>query len=177
MPAVGRSHLLYVFLSILTISVEKIKAEYYISITFYNRKKKPQKKPPRKHAHPYTGHHYMIYLHLSFILLDIHSREFPCATGIITSLPMVCQRGLEVSVWSYWTCIFRTRYFEYILLPIPLAVLCLLIYWTRATPGNLNQYVLSVDAIWYQTGVCSINHAQIYIISELSHCTLTSFLY
>lgn len=27
------------------------------------------------------------------------------------------------------------------------------------------------------TGVCSINHAHIYVISKLSYCTLSSFLY
>lgn len=43
MPAVGRGSFLYVFLSILTVSVEKIKAEYYnISGTFYKRKKKKE---------------------------------------------------------------------------------------------------------------------------------------
>lgn len=92
MPAVGRNPFLYVFLSILTVSVDKIKAECYDnSITFYNRKKCM----PLKHAPLYSGHHYMIYLHLSFILLDIHSYEFPCATGIITNLPVACQQGLE----------------------------------------------------------------------------------
>lgn len=92
MPAVGRNRFLYVFLNIFTVSVEKIKAECYNnSITFYNRKKWM----PLKHAPLYSGHHYMIILQLSFILIDIHSYEFPSATGIITSLPVVCQQGLE----------------------------------------------------------------------------------
>lgn len=43
-----------------------------------------------EHAPLYSGLHYVIYLHFSFILLDIHSYEFPCATVIITSLPVVC---------------------------------------------------------------------------------------
>lgn len=92
MPAVGRSHFSYIFLGILTVSVEKMKAEYYNnSITSYNRKKSML----LKHAPLYSGLHYMIYLHISFILLDTHGYEFPCGTGIITSLPVVCQQGLE----------------------------------------------------------------------------------
>lgn len=47
------------------------------------------------HATLYSGHDYMTYLLLSFLLLDIHSYEFPCATGIITNLPLVFQQGLE----------------------------------------------------------------------------------
>lgn len=56
MPAVGRGSFLYVFLSILTVSVEKIKAEYYnVSRTFYKRKKK--KENTTEMCPLYSGHY------------------------------------------------------------------------------------------------------------------------
>lgn len=121
MPAVGRRSFLYVFLSILTVSVAKIKAKYYnISRTCYKEKKREN---ATETCPLYSGHHCMMFFHRSFISSGMHSNEFPCATGIIKSLPVVCQQGLEVSVWRYWTCMFRTRSFENVCSCFPLPLL------------------------------------------------------